>query len=109
MEFGLYCTDVAQWRSTKLCTMFCHLLGWYNILVYTFLGILPLTELWQVQNLLCVHVLHSPILAALLHGTRAEGVSQTLRHGTRNGITELSQRAPPVFGKGIPTFYLIVN
>jgi len=25
-------------------------------------------------------------------------VSQTLRHGTRNGITELSQRAPPIFG-----------
>jgi len=26
----------------------------------------------------------------------AEGVSQTLRHGTRNGIAELSQRAPPI-------------
>jgi len=38
MKFGLYCTDVAQCRSTKLCTMFCHLLDWYNILVYTFLG-----------------------------------------------------------------------
>jgi len=36
-------------------------------------------------------------LAALLHGTQASGVSQTLQHGTRNGITELSQRAPPVF------------
>jgi len=32
----------------------------------------------------------SYILAALLHGTRAVGVSHTLRHGTRNGITELS-------------------
>ena len=29
--------------------------------------------------------------------TRA-GVSQTLRRGTRNGITKLSQRAPPIFG-----------
>jgi len=28
----------------------------------------------------------------------AAGISQTLRHGTRNGITELSQRAPPIFG-----------
>ena len=27
------------------------------------------------------------------HGTPAAGVSQTLRRGTRNGITELSQRA----------------
>jgi len=26
------------------------------------------------------------------------GVSQILRRGTRNGITELSQRAPPIFG-----------
>jgi len=33
-----YCTDVAQWRSTKLCTMFGSLLGWYAI--YTFSGAL---------------------------------------------------------------------
>ena len=26
-----YCTDVAQRRSTKLCTMFGRLLGWYTI------------------------------------------------------------------------------
>ena len=26
-----YCTNVAQWRSTKLCTMFGCLLGWYII------------------------------------------------------------------------------
>jgi len=42
-----------------------------------------------MQNSLCVQVLRSPILAALLHGTRAVGVSQTLRRGTRNGITEI--------------------
>jgi len=35
------------------------------------------------------------ILAALLHGTPAAGVSQTLRRGT-NGITELSQTVPPI-------------
>ena len=28
----------------------------------------------------------------------SSGVRQTLWHGTRNGITELSQRAPPTFG-----------
>ena len=39
------------------------------------------------------------VLAALLHGTPAAGVSQTLRRGTRNGSTELSQRAPPMFGR----------
>jgi len=43
-------------------------------------------------------ILHSPILAALLHSTRAAAISQTLWHGTRNGITDLSQRALPIFG-----------
>ena len=70
--------------------MFGRLLGWY--ITYTFLGgFCPLTEFCQVQTSLCVQVLRSPILAALLHGTRPVGVSQTLRRGTRNGITELSQ------------------
>ena len=41
-----------------------------------------------------VQVLRSAVLAALLHGSPAAGVSQSLRRGTRNGITELSQRAP---------------
>ena len=40
----------------------------------------------------------SVVLAALLHGTPAAGVSQTLQHGTRNGITELSVQVPPIFG-----------
>jgi len=39
---------------------------------------------------LCAQVLRSPILAVLLHDTRAVGVSQTLRRGTSNGIMELS-------------------
>jgi len=43
-------------------------------------------------------IMRTPILAALLHGTTAAGVSQTLRRGTRNGIMELSQTAPPIFG-----------
>jgi len=47
--------------------------------------------------------LRSRILAALLHGTPAVGVSQTLRRVTRNGITELSQRAPPIFGRAAIT------
>ena len=38
MEFGLYCSDVAHCRPTKLCTMFGRLLGWYT--VYTFSGAL---------------------------------------------------------------------
>jgi len=68
--------------------MFGHLLGWYTI--YIFGGCCPLTEFCHEQNSLCIQVLRSPILAALLHGTLAVGISQTLRHGTSNGITELS-------------------
>jgi len=34
-----YCSDIAHWRPTKLCTIFGHLLGWYS--KYTFLGLLP--------------------------------------------------------------------
>jgi len=37
-----------------------------------------------------VEVLRSAVLAALLHGTRAVTVSQTLSRATTNGITELS-------------------
>ena len=57
-----------------------------------------MTEFCPAQNSLYVHVLRSPILAALLHGSPAAGISQTLRRGTRNGIMELPQRAPPIFG-----------
>jgi len=39
-----------------------------------------------------------PILAALLYSTRAAGVRQNLGRATRNRITELSQRTPPIFG-----------
>ena len=46
--------------------------------IYIFGGSCPLTDLCQVQNSLCVQVLRSPILAVLLHGTRAAAVSQTL-------------------------------
>ena len=43
-----------------------------------------MTKFCQLQNSLCVQVFRSPILAALLHGTRAVGVSQPLQRGTRN-------------------------
>jgi len=65
------------------------------------LRLLPLTEFCQVQNSVCVQVLRSHILTR--HGTRAVSVSQTLRRGTRNGITELSQTAPPTFGRAAIT------
>jgi len=48
----------------------------YRYTIYIFEGSCLLTEYCQVQNSLCVQVLRSPILAALLHGTRAVGVNQ---------------------------------
>ena len=63
---------------------------WAGTLYIHLWGLLPLAEFCQVQNSLYVQVLYSPILAALLHCTRAVGISQSLRHGARNGITELS-------------------
>jgi len=57
-----YCSDVAQRKSTKLCTMFGHLLGWYTI--YTSC---PLMKFCPVQNSLYIQVLYSPVLAALRH------------------------------------------
>jgi len=37
-------------------------------------------------------------LAALLHGTPAASVNQTLQRDKRDGIMELLQKAPPIFG-----------
>jgi len=63
-----------------------------------------LTEFRQVQNSLCVQVLRSPpILAALLNSTGAAADCQSLRHGTRNGFTQHSQTAAPIFGRAAIT------
>jgi len=55
--------DVAQRRSTKVCTILVRL--YYIFIIW---GFCPLTEFCQVQNSLCVQGLRSPILAALLLG-----------------------------------------
>jgi len=41
-------------------------------------GYCPLAKFFQVQNSLCIQVLHSPVLAALLHDTGAVCISQTV-------------------------------
>jgi len=56
------------------------------------------------QNSLYVQVLRSLILAVLLHGTPAAGVSQTLRRGTTNGITELC-RGRHLYSAGRPSLW----
>jgi len=77
--------------------MFGRVLGWYTI--YTFSGalapdgILPGAKFTLRPNLAFSYI--GSVTA--LHSSIA-GVSQTLRRGTRNAITELSQTAPPIFG-----------
>jgi len=98
----IYCTDIAQRRSTILCTVFGRLLC-YSTLYTHFGGSWPLTGFFQVQNSLCVQVLALSYIGSITAWHRAVGVSQTLRRGTRNAIKELSQRAPPIFGRSAIT------
>jgi len=60
----------------------CLAVSWAGTLYIHFRAV-ALTEFCQAQNSLCIQVLRS-ILAALLHGIRAVGVSQTLRRGQGN-------------------------
>ena len=70
-------------------TLYIHFPG-----LLTLNGILPAAKFTLRPTFVC-----SPILAALLHSTQAAGVSQTVRRAARNEITQLSQRAPPIFGR----------
>ena len=63
-----------------------------TLYMYILGGSCPLTDFWHVQNLLCIQVLRSPVLAVSLHGTPAVDVSQTLGHAPRNWVRELLQR-----------------
>ena len=79
----------------------CLAISWAGRLpgIYTFLGaVAPWRNFARCKIHFESQVLCSPTLAALLHGTPGAGISQNLQRGTRNGITELSQRVPPIFG-----------
>ena len=67
-------------------------------------GLLPVTEFCPVQHSLYVPNLALSYIGSVTARHTSGGVSQTLRRGTRNGITELSQRAPPIFGWAAITF-----
>jgi len=61
-------------------------------------------EFCNMQNSLCVQILCSPILQALLHGTRAVSVCKSLRRDTRNEITELFAEGATYIWLGSITF-----
>jgi len=82
-----------QWRRSTEANQTLHDVWLFPRLVhYIFLfgGSGPVTEFCQVQSSLCIQVLHSPILAALLHGAQVVGISQTLRHWAE-GATYIQQ------------------
>jgi len=58
--------------------------------IYILGALALLTEFCQVQDSLCVQVFHSAVLAVLLHGTGAVGISQTLRRSAE-GVTYIQQ------------------
>jgi len=68
--------------------------------IYILVGCCPVMEFFQLQNSLCVQVLRSAILAALLYSNRAVGVSQSLQRGTRNGITNFAEGATYIWQGG---------
>ena len=84
LGFDRYCSDVAQRKSTKLCTTFA--VSWAGT------GTLaPWRNFAECKTHFASKVLRSPILAALMHGTPAAKLC-----GVVQGM-ELSQRAPPIF------------
>jgi len=116
-----YCSDVAQRSQPSFAR--CLAVSWAGTLYIHFPGLLPRNGILPgVKFTFCVQVLRSPIvsdiavfvlkrdvklqptnlrspiLPALLHSTRAAAISQILWRGTSNEITELSLRAPPIFG-----------
>jgi len=96
--FSLICGTPANFNGFRVLASLlqrCRL-GWYTM--YSLPGLLPHNGILPGVKFALLQVLHSPILPALLHGTRAAVISQTLWRGTRNEITELSLRAPPRFG-----------
>jgi len=71
------------------------------ISLYVSGGSCPLTEFYQVQNSLSLQVLRSPIVAALLRGSRVVNISQTLRRSAE-GATYIRQGGHHVSHR--PTF-----
>jgi len=83
----------------------CLAVSWAGTLCIHFWRLLPPDRILPRARLtLCPSHAFFYIDSLILHGTPAADVSQTLQRGTRNGITELSQTAPPVFVWAAITF-----
>jgi len=95
-----YCSDVTHRRPTELCTMLGRLLGWYTIYYIHFRGFLPPDGILSgIKFTLCPSLAFSYIDSVTArHSSSGRQPNFFLRLGSRNWITEFSQRAPPIFG-----------
>ena len=93
--------DVVQRRPTKLCTVFGHILSCYTIYTLPPDGISPSAKFTLRPSLVFCYI------GSVTARHSSSGVSQTLLRGTRNGITERSQRAPPTFGWAVITLGIV--
>jgi len=75
--------------------MFGHLLGCYTI--YTFSGALAPDGIFPCAKFALCPSLAFSYIGSVTAQHSSSGVSQTFWHSTRNGITELLQRAPLIF------------
>jgi len=91
-----YCSDVAHRRPTKLCTMFRHLLCRH--IMYTFRRLLPADGILPGAKFNLRPSRAFSYIGSVTARHTSSGRQPTLRRGIRNGITELSQRTPPIFG-----------
>ena len=92
-----YRSDVTRRRPNKLCTMFGRLLGWYTMYIFRGLlhpgGILPGAKV-TFRLSLAFSYIGSDTARHSSSGRQPNFAA----HSTRNGIAELLQRAPPIFG-----------
>jgi len=80
----------------------CLAVSWTGTLCIHFPGLLPRNGIlprakFTLRQTLAFSYIGSVIITTVMYGTRAVGVSESVRRRTSNGITELSQRAPPIF------------
>jgi len=98
-----YCSGVAHRRPTKLCTMFGRLLA--ATLYIHFRGLLPpngsLPGAKFTFPLSFAFSYIGSVTARHGHSSSGRRPNFAAWRGTRNGITELSQRAPPIFGRAL--------
>jgi len=100
LGFGLrHCTsDVAQQRSTKLCTIFCRLLGWY--ITYTFSGALAPDGILPNAKF----ALRPSLVFSYIAGVNARHLSSR-----RQPNCWFQQRAPPVFCRAAITWFICLH